>query len=93
MSTENEQHFYIEFTPNGRGKAQCPPNPKFPCGTIIDGAHDKIGCAVNLPYPGPECGALVVTCLKCGVRAGVTCAGRVDDPKVLIIACKIDKKE
>jgi hypothetical protein len=46
------------------------------------------GCTFPLPYPSPRCGALVVTCDRCGKRVGLTVAGRTDDVRWLRMACK-----
>ncbi len=46
-------------------------------------------CAVDLPYPAPECGTHVIECHVCGIRVGVSAAGRADDRRRVTIACKL----
>lgn len=81
--------FDITFKPSGRGKAQCEPNPAFPNGVTMNlvtpGAPS---CTINLPYPAPECGMWRVKCKRCPFTVWITAAGRVDDPRVVMIACR-----
>jgi hypothetical protein len=46
------------------------------------------GCTFDLPYPSTRCGLLVVTCDRCHKQVGLTVAGRIDDPRMLRMACK-----
>lgn len=67
---------------------KCQPNPAYPNGMHIDltfGA--RRWCGVELPYPAPRCGAMVIECEACGVRNAVTVAGRPDDPRTVRMAC------
>lgn len=81
----------IEFIPSGRGKAQCPPDPRYPHGiTIPYNAPHK--CLVELPYPAPECGVWRVECLTCGYSMLITAAGRADDPISVEVPC-IDERQ
>ena len=76
---------------DGKRDPQCPPNPDFPNGVVVDmsgGAHDLFTCSTELEYPAPRCGVYIVTCAKCGLSVGVTTAGRPDDPKEIIVACR-----
>lgn len=71
---------------------QCPPDPAFPNG--VDLVPAKLGrasssCKADLPYPAKRCGVYHVTCLICAVNALVTTAGRPDDPRSIVLACKI----
>ena len=82
-----KKHFAVDFIRSGRGKARCAPNPNFPNGkSLVD--PNSFGCVVDLPYPAPECGIWAVTCLSCGLKVAVTCAGRADDPTRFQINCK-----
>lgn len=81
--------FTIKFIPSGRGAAQCPPNPEFPKGVMIDAAGEKTACAVTLPYPAPECGMFMLECRICGMKVAVTAAGRPDDPMIVRVPCKV----
>lgn len=79
----------IDFIPNGRGKAQCEPDPLFPNGKAVDVSNGQKSCLVALPYPAAECGAWRVVCSACGLRVGITAAGRPDDPISVKIPCKL----
>lgn len=80
----------VTFLDSGR-KATEKPNPKYPDGMAINLNVNPLArsCTRNLPYPAPRVGAYVVTCRKCGFSAGVTVAGRPDDPKIITIPCKV----
>lgn len=71
-------------------KAREKPNPAFPNGVdiVMHATPDAPSCKVAIPYPAPECGVWIVACSRCGLRAGVTAAGRPDDPKSLTVPCK-----
>ncbi len=78
----------VEFMPSGRGKAQCAPDPRYPDGKDIDISDGALACAIQLPYPAPECGAWVVKCNACERGAiAITAAGRPDDPRLVKIPC------
>jgi hypothetical protein len=83
----------IEWHPSGRGKARCKPNPDFPDGIDMDVSEGQTACAVDLPYPAPECGAWIVRCMACGMSVAVTAAGRPDDPRTLKMACKENREQ
>lgn len=69
--------------------AQYPPDPAYPSGKDIQ-LHTGIKpkCTIQLPYPAARCGLYIVECEQCGVRLGVTTAGRHDDPRSVEIACR-----
>lgn len=71
--------------------AQNPSDPLFPHGKDVD--ITPIGavaaCSTVLPYPAPRCGLWIVTCSQCGLRVGVTAAGRPDDPRSVKVACQL----
>lgn len=78
----------IEWIDSGR-EPQCAPNPDYPNGKdmdVSDGAAKT--CFTELPYPAKRCGHYIVECETCGLRFGVTTAGRPDDPRSLKVACK-----
>ena len=56
----NVMKFNVKFRKSGRGKAQCPPNPEYPHGCIVDMRGGKPGCRIPLPYPAPECGMWLI---------------------------------
>lgn len=63
------------------------PDPRYPDGIDIDLSNGKRSCLVQLPYPAQRCGSYIVSC-QCGMRVGVTTAGRRDDPRSVKIGCK-----
>jgi hypothetical protein len=78
----------VTFIDSGR-EPQCPPNPDFPEGMEIDLSNgERPACGFKIPYPAPRCGVMVAHCGDCGRSAGVTVAGRVDDPKFVTFACR-----
>lgn len=77
----------VEWHDLGRAP-QCPPNPDYPEGIDIDlAAPGRPVCETALPYPAKRCGFYVVTCSLCGLKVGVTTAGRPDDPRSVKVAC------
>jgi hypothetical protein len=72
---------------------QCPPNPAYPKGVDIDlrlpSRKPVASCSTDLPYPAKRCGAFIVECLRCGMRVALTTAGRPDDPRSVIVPCKL----
>jgi len=65
--------------------------PKHQNGSDIDIAGDvRAACKSELPYPAPRIGRYFVRCRTCGKTAVVTTAGRVDDPRSLRMACRMN---
>lgn len=65
------------------------PNPDYPNGIDIDLTNGAaVACLVKLPYPAKRIGNYIVECGKCGLRVGLTTAGRPDDPRSVKLACK-----
>lgn len=84
-----KNQFRVDFIDHGRA-AQHPANPDYPEGIDLDvtnGAPVQ-SCKLMLPYPAPRCGMFVINCLKCGLRAVATTAGRRDDPRSIRMPCK-----
>jgi hypothetical protein len=46
-------------------------------------------CKADLPYPARRCGQYVIYCGTCGLRVMVTTAGRRDDPRSVLMNCKL----
>jgi hypothetical protein len=70
-------------------KAQCAPNPAYPNGIDVDLSEGSgTYCKAKLPYPAECCGVIVAICDVCGASAGITTAGRPDDPRTVTFACK-----
>lgn len=78
----------VEWRDAGR-EPQCAPNPEYPDGIDVDvsGGASRT-CLLNLNYPAQRCGAYVIDCRKCGLRVAVSTAGRPDDPRSVLLACK-----
>lgn len=77
----------IEWIDHGR-EPQCTPNSDFPKGKDMDVSHGaEATCTQLLPYPAKRCGLYIVECEKCGLRVGITTAGRPDDPRSVKLAC------
>jgi hypothetical protein len=75
---------------SGKRQARCPSDPAYPHGMDVDLSDGAMStCAGNLPYPAECCGMLMVRCAKCGANAAITTAGRVDDPRTVKLACKV----
>lgn len=82
----------VEWRDGGRDP-KCAPDPLFPHGMDVDASEGSArACSVELtPYPTPRCGMFIVTCDKCGLRTGLTTAGRPDDPRSVKLACFVQK--
>lgn len=79
----------IDWLDHGRDP-KVPPNPNYPDGVDIDCSDGAaVTCFSSLVYPTKRCGAYMVRCRVCGVSAGVTTAGRPDDPRSLRMACRV----
>lgn len=80
----------IKWIDHGR-EPQCPPNPEYPHGIDIDTVKDFDGpkCKADLPYPAKRCGVYLIGCEICGTAVAITTAGRPDDPKSVMILCKM----
>jgi hypothetical protein len=84
-----DEQFKVTWVDAGREPSQMP-NPEFPDGIDIVGADlEKRHCKVELPYPANRCGYYRIECRVCGVRIGVTTAGRYDDPRSATFNCKL----
>lgn len=80
--------FDVSFLNHNR-KPVCPPDPSFPNGKDFDACPDaKVSCIAELPYPAECCGVWLVVCQSCGLRVGITAAGRPDDPRTVRLPCK-----
>lgn len=82
----------IEWIPRDGGrKPKVAPDPQFPNGKELDTANREFpSCRGELPYvlwPERGIGLLVIECRRCGMRTGVTTAGRPDDPISLTQNC------
>lgn len=83
----------VRFASSGRGKAQCPPDPAYPNGIALPSPlPDAPNCAVELPYPAPECGYWLVECDTCQQTVMITAAGRPDDPISASIPCHVRRR-
>lgn len=74
-------------------KGKGPPNPLYPKGVELDISKDaKWTCSMELPYPAICIGYHLIECERCGLKVGITAAGRVDDPRSIRVACKKRKE-
>lgn len=81
--------FKVEWI-DGKRAPTSPPDPAFPDGIDIDlSAGRKLTCTVPLVCPAPRCGVYLIQCKTCGLKAVITTAGRPDDPRSVVLACKI----
>ncbi len=70
-------------------KAREDPDSKYPNGVEVDVVRgQKHSCSTELPYPAKGIGYYLVECDRCGLRVGITTAGRCDDPRSLRVPCK-----
>jgi hypothetical protein len=66
------------------------PDPSYPKGIDLDISRGNIKtCSTPLPYPAKRCGHFVIECASCGLRVAATTAGRVDDPRSIKVACRL----
>lgn len=78
----------IEWNDAGR-EPRIAPNPDYPNGKDIDASDGAAKtCFTELPYPARRCGHYIIECETCGLRVGLTTAGRPDDPRSIKVACK-----
>lgn len=91
QAAPEQPKFSFEFVTEGK-KAQCPSNPEYPNGMVIQDPTLKPGdskCQVFLPeYPAPSIGVWKVLCNRCGRNVACSAAGRPDDPRVMVLRCK-----
>jgi hypothetical protein len=79
----------VKFLDSGR-EPKSPPNPSFPHGMDVD-SGERPACKIELPYPAPRCGIYLITCDICNIHVGITVAGRPDDPRSMMVPCKVVK--
>jgi hypothetical protein len=77
----------VKWLDHGR-EPQCAPNPDYPDGKDVDMSDGRKCCETALPYPAKRCGIYIVRCERCGLTAGITTAGRPDDPRSVKMRCK-----
>lgn len=79
--------FKTKFHTDGSAPVN-PPRSEFPNGEDVDGSNGaRKTCTAQLPYPAPSRGVHICECEDCGLRVGVTAAGRPDDPRSMKVAC------
>ena len=80
----------LTFIDSGREPKNAP-NPNYPDGMDIDISRGASKCCiVELPYPAPRCGQWMIGCDECQQVNIVTAAGRIDDPRSVKIACRLN---
>ena len=81
----------VKWFDSGRAPTQ-PPNPDYPDGIDLNMSKDEQdACYTTLPYPAKRIGSYVISCNKCGLKAVCTTAGRMDDPRSIIVPCKTEE--
>ena len=79
----------VKWLDSGR-EPQCAPNPAYPKGIDVDVSDGATRtCSTDIPYPARRCGVYVVRCKVCGYSAGITTAGRPDDPRSVTLPCRL----
>jgi hypothetical protein len=82
--------FLIKWFDTGK-EPRIAPDPDYPNGIDLDVSYGaKSRCATVLPYPAKRIGHYVVECRICGLKVSCTTAGRADDPRSIIVACKTE---
>lgn len=76
----------VQFLSRNR-MAECSPNPLYPNGIELD-TGERPACKVELPYPAECVGVWFVSCDICKTTVAVTAAGRIDDPKSVMVKCQ-----
>lgn len=78
----------VMFLESGR-PAPAKGDPQFPDGRDVDLRCPslEIGCCYNVPYPAPRPGSYILECSRCTATATVVVAGRVDDPRTVVMPC------
>lgn len=84
----SQDQFTIQWRDSGE-EPRVTPNPDYPDGIDLDMTEPGMpSCQTALPYPAKRIGLYIVICTKCGLRFGVTTAGRPDDPRSVRVSCK-----
>jgi len=83
--------FMITWIDRG-GPPKAAPDPRYPDGVHIDFGK-RPACRAELPYMTKKnIGTLMVGCNKCGALIAVTAASRPDDPRSVMVPCKVEIK-
>lgn len=76
---------------DGHRIARLRPNPNYPMGIDVDTSAGAVKtCTTSLPYPAERCGFYQIKCERCGLTALISTAGRLDDPRSVRVACKLN---
>ena len=85
-------HIDVIWIDGGR-EPQCEPDPYYPNGRDINASQGAmLSCKVDLLYPAPRCGMHHLKCRLCKLSVMITAAGRIDDPRTVIVACTMDEQ-
>jgi len=78
----------VTWLPNEVPVAACAADSFYPDGKAVDlsGVARRF-CVVDLECPAPGIGIWRIECSKCGIRVGLTAAGRADDVRKVRIPC------
>lgn len=81
----------VRWIDSGR-EPKVKPDPAWPNGVDLD-TGVRPACRVELPYPAKRIGYYLITCYQCDTQAVCTTAGRPDDPRSMMVPCKIGASE
>jgi hypothetical protein len=87
QSTQMSDQFELKWIDYER-EPTVTPNPAYPLGVDIDSGK-RPACRVELPYPARRVGAYIIECTRCHTNAMITTAGRPDDPRSMMLPCKL----
>ena len=89
MIEKSSSTLTVTWTDSGM-EPQCAPDPDFPKGKDLDvSSGAKLTCSTDLPYPAKRIGIYTVECSSCGLKAVITTAGRLDDPRHVKVPCRL----
>lgn len=89
----NDNQFKVDWIDRGK-EPQVAADPAYPNGKDLDVSRGVAKtCTVLLTYPARRIGFYQIECRLCGLRVGVTTAGRSDDPRSVKLACLLSDPE
>lgn len=91
MRDADRQQFTVRRRRDAGAEPQvAPDDPAWPQGRDVDiSACAPTSCRLALRCPARRIGRYIITCRLCGVRVGVSAAGRADDPRSIAMACRL----
>jgi hypothetical protein len=81
--------FEVKWIDRGRPPKNAP-DPAFPDGVHVD-SGERPACLVELPYmTQTNIGYWVVECKKCKTNVVISMASRPDDPRSVMLPCRLN---